>query len=920
MAPKAIKLNYRSAERFGKDYALLKKGKFFLPSKTLLPLKTALTINFTVPEFDDEFAFTGVVVKALDEQTAAQMKKPTGLLLRVLGEPDSILNELNSALGTHKDYQKLLGLAPAVNSAPPAPNQEAAELRFSSENAHAAAVDSQSLSDQADIELDTPAEVSPEEDEKDVLTLDWLRTAVAQEEVVREALPPPEVSTAPIAEKKDLTIEERNKVKPSGEFIIDLTQAMLRSGYYSADHPGSEGTKRGLYEKLQNCLGESRQIEITTRQETREQTDILISGILEEPVNVRKLVDASKTNLFLPKLREYFKRKGLVSFAIKNDITLEHFEKFVDIMSDPKADSGQGAKVGEVLSTALAEHGITEISTVFMDDLIMLELNLPWRVEMAIQRLAKDLKMLPMFQGGSDENIKKLKLQIIQDIIRPLKHPEFLKDLIINCYIIAKHVAGIEKEDIEQVIIKAFPLNTLLPTSEFIFAELNKLREKHAEDLDNPALVRRVEGVKRILKWVVRRLILEDVSGAQGFLEQLYLNRVLTFEELPPDVQYLVNTIKMARDVQTHIPAYVYRILHAETTDDALVLLKLCRRVMPSLFENTDWKIALLLTKALARAGRENAAFTKESNLSPDPQKHIYQNLTKALVTAYGNAEEAERSVIDEILGLLGARGIEILGTVLSECDDRQVRKSATDALIKQGEMARRWVLKALENPEQPWFLLRNALLILRFVGNGRKGIDRARSYATHAHPRVRDEALNTLLTLSTSDAEQIVINALDDPDDKVLWRATTALVELAPLSDPSIARLIEMIKYDIPEEKQAAAKHSLKVSNIIRALGAKVDTKNIRTIEEAVIDCAQLISDQKKGIFKRLKKSSSPHQNAILSAVIATLGKIGSAQSEAFLEKIAGDKTPQADAARTAIENIRMRYANQQAATPANA
>ena len=63
----------------------------------------------------------------------------------------------------------------------------------------------------------------------------------------------------------------------------------------------------------------------------------LISGILEEPVNVRTLVGAGMADLFVPKLREYFKRKGLVSFAVKNSITLEHFEKFVDIMSDPKA-------------------------------------------------------------------------------------------------------------------------------------------------------------------------------------------------------------------------------------------------------------------------------------------------------------------------------------------------------------------------------------------------------------------------------------------------------------------------------------------------------------------------------------------------------------------------------------------------------
>jgi hypothetical protein len=544
-----------------------------------------------------------VVVKILDEQIAAQIKKPTGMLLSVLGGPESILDKLSSTLCTNKTYQNMLGLTqPAVVKE--APEDQPSSNKTEAPVATAApVVATDTISNQTDSELSDLDEVSPEEDGKADLTLDWLRKAVAQEKVVREDVPPPEITLAPTAEKKDLTLEERKKVKPSGEFLMDLTKAMLRSGYYSSDHPGSEGAKQGLYEKFQNCLGESREVMIT-KQETREKVDILITGILDEPVNVRTLVGAGMAELFVPKLREYFKRKGLVSFAIKNEINLEHFESFVDIMSDPKADSGKGSKIGQVLSNALAEHGISEISTVFMDDLIMLELNLPWRVEMAIQRLAKDLKVLPMFQSDSDEKIRILKLQIIQDIIRPLRHPEFLKDLIINCYIIAKHVDSIQKEDIEQVIIEAFPLNTLLPTSEFIFKELNDLREKHDEDLDNPALVRRVEGVKRILKWVVRRLILEDVSGAQHFLERLYLNDILTFEELPPDVQYLVNTILMTKDAQAHVPSYVYRILHAETTDDAMVLVKFCRRVFPGLFENSDWEIALLLTKAAEKFDR----------------------------------------------------------------------------------------------------------------------------------------------------------------------------------------------------------------------------------------------------------------------------------------------------------------------------
>ena len=289
LVQKAIKLNYRSAERFSKDYALLKRGKIFLPSKTLLPLKTALTLNFTVPAIDSVFTVEGVVAKTIDEQTAAKLKKPTGMLLALVGGPDSILNELNSVLSTHQDYQKLLGLAPPTESATPSPDQEAAGEQPSLASPQtptastAPVVNTDPVSQQADSELNDLDEVSPEEDGKADLTLDWLRKAVAQEEVVREDVPPPEITLAPTAEKKDLTLEERKKIKPSGEFLMDLTKAMLRSGYYSADHPGSEGAKQGLYEKFQNCLGESREVMIT-KQETREKVDILITGILDEPV------------------------------------------------------------------------------------------------------------------------------------------------------------------------------------------------------------------------------------------------------------------------------------------------------------------------------------------------------------------------------------------------------------------------------------------------------------------------------------------------------------------------------------------------------------------------------------------------------------------------------------------------------------
>jgi hypothetical protein len=299
----------------------------------------------------------------------------------------------------------------------------------------------------------------------------------------------------------------------------------------------------------------------------------------------------------------------------------------------------------------------------------------------------------------------------------------------------------------------------------------------------------------------------------------------------------------------------------------------------------------------------------------------VYKDLTESLVSAYENVEDVDRKFIDEIAGLLGSQGIEILSKVLTGSDDRQARKFATDALIRQGKMAEQWVIKALGKTDQPWYLLRNALMILRFVSNSDKGVDRARSFVSHAHPRVRDEALHTLLALKAADAEQLVVNALADPDDKVQWRATTTLSELAPLSEASVARIIEMIQTEIPEDHEAAATHSRRVCNIIRSLGAVVTIKNIQSIESAILNIAQNIDGQKKRFLQRLKRSSSTPQTAILSTAVATLGKIGTPHSVAFLEKLASSKKAQAEAARKAMQSIQSRYARQQqAGTPFSA
>jgi hypothetical protein len=88
--------------------------------------------------------------------------------------------------------------------------------------------------------------------------------------------------------------------------------------------------------------------------------------------------------------------------------------------------------------------------------------------------------------------------------------------------------------------------------------------------------------------------------------------------------------------------------------------------------------------------------------------------------------------------------------------------------------------------------------------------------------------------------------------------------------------------------------------------------------VEDTILDTAQKASEQKKGFLQRLKKTGENNQASVLSAAIATLGKIGTPKSEAFLSKLAGSKTAQAEPARKAVDSIKLRYARQEATAPA--
>ena len=941
MKKRLIILKFESSDDFCQYYDKIQEKRLFLPTRTAIARGTPLVIALIIPMVNRLFSLECSAEKLIDSET-------TGIKVNLDDSFDDFIYELETELSAHDEYARRLNCTPFLeepvseldageltldldydkrigrrgDSAPPGPRQ-------TPETYEAAPVEADGAPEEA---ADAPAAFEQAEESDAPATFEWIREVVSHEEYEIEAEETPEDHGQAVHDKKDLTAEERQRVEPVGQFIMNFTKAVLRSGYYDPDHPGAMSAKQGLYEEFHKVLFDTRELMIT-KEETRERVDFLITGILDLPVTVRTVVGQGVAELFAPKLHEYFEKKELLSLAIKKEITTDHFEEFIDIMSDPKVDRSEERKPGQILTDALVEHGISEISAIFFDDRLNLEKDLPWRVEMAMHRLAKDLKLLPMFKGTESDIVSQIKQQSIQDIIRPLKHPKLLNDFLVNCYIIAQHIENMKPREIEQIIVDAFPIDMLLPTSNYTFEELDRLNAMKNDYPDSASIDRRLKGIKRILKMVARRVVMEKAKGGQNFLAYLYDNKILTFEELPADAQYVINTREMARDVKAHFFSYTEGMRNAGDVDDIIVYLKCFRRIMPLLIEEKDWQIIVDISKAIEQSAAEVphpknqsienlAAETVYLKIDKDEDKdiqnrnetvqsaldYVFKDQINTLAKAYETVDANEREPLGVIFDCLGYLGVETLGRILADTQDRQLRGHIVNWLIQKKAAARKWAHRILNEPNRKWYLYRNAMLILGEVSSDEADADSIRPFLDDANSRLRLEALNVISSLKPRDLETLIITSLGDSDSRINWRAVKALGELPSISTGSIQEILAMLTLEPPDPDNASG-HFRHVSLLISAINGLRQIPMRGRIESDIIRLGEQIAFKDKKWRQILKRAvGAEDASVILKSAIPLLGRIGGTDAQVFLKKLLKSRPDLSSAINEALESIQNR------------
>lgn len=704
-------------------------------------------------------------------------------------------------------------------------------------------------------------------------------------------------------EKKDFTPEEFAKAKTTCDFVIELTKAISRSGYYDAHHPVSLDVKKGLYDAFINALGDSSEIMLTCH-DVEDQVDIHISGILEEPFNIRKLTKENTSDLFVPKLKDYFERKSLNSFVIKKYITPEHFESFIDVMSEPIADSTDASNLGEYLTKALVDLDINEVSTIFKNDIMLsLKGKLPWRVSIILRRLAKDLKVVPMFRNASAEKMKMIKKQIVEDIIRPLNNNDLLKDLIVNCDVIVDHITHLmEVDELETLIISSLPANAVIPISHAVLEVYKENKEGKSHE-DDSISERRNVYLAKVLNIAARRIFSEKMLDVKGLFEQLYEYGIINYEMLPEKMRFDKQSSKLASEVIYKIDTYMENLSKVSSIKEMEDLFLTFKRLLPEFVRMKEWRVINRIINAFSDLSSRKEDILKESELLLNLPDSILEGAEEIIADEYIQANKDLKNEINDVLLKSKSICVKIVDVMIDKSKEPDVLKGVIEILSKKGEVARRWSTKILDEQKQPLSIINVALLVIINVGHG-DDMNSIKSYVKHSNPSIRVKALAAIAKMNKKEAVGMVIEALTDEEERVRSQAANLIENELSLSGESINKLLLFVKEKL-HKKNITANEAGFIAGLLRSTGKFNNGHNKESLENEIIGIASDLLNERKGFLKFIKTELSKEQKEIICACASALGKTGGAKSKEFLKTLSKNDAVLSNAAKEAMAQL---------------
>jgi hypothetical protein len=671
-------------------------------------------------------------------------------------------------------------------------------------------------------------------------------------------------------------------------FLLALIQAFLRTGYYTPDHPEAKQAKMGLYEDFQALFTERDELNFLVREDL-EGKSVLIEGVLPEVQDLNTLMIAGMAEMYVPRFVKFLEHKDLVSLTLKNAMTSTEFTNFVDVMSEATFLETREKTDKERFSQTLKEKSIFNISYIFNEELVTVR-NIPWRAQIALTRLKKDFRTVPLFVDLDREGLKQVRGQIIQDVVRPFRDPEAIYYVLMNSDLAVTE--EFKEAEIDHETINCLSDDLLVGVSQSL------LREAFRDSQQETAQGKSVQ----LAKQFAHTLNLREIKGRESILEQYVKRKLISIENLPKQMQHRIRIEQLTKMILENRDSFLGQLGKIQDSDRYLRVARTLVAIIPELVRREEYGAVLAIINCFDYhcSEKKELSHCACQVLDELSQSEIMSSMKGKFLI--GRKETCE--AIGPIFLKLGARATPQLVSILVRSEDYFVRKSVCEVISRIDPSALNFVLSKLNEKGSK---TRSVIGILRVLADLDSDEWRQESANTllnllnHESPHVRAEALKVFYNIKGAEGKVLYLDLLNDGDADVQKEAIHCLAGVK--SGTALGKFLEMLKNpeDIPSDKKVQIE-----SCLYRAIASygNIERPEFGTLEDFLL--SKLEGNLGSGTLRWTTIKKKAVQPEIITAICEALGQVGTGKSRGILQKLKKHKdSPWQNKAEEALQSI---------------
>lgn len=529
--------------------------------------------------------------------------------------------------------------------------------------------------------------------------------------------------------------------------------------------------------------------------------------------------------------------------------------------------------------------------------------QLPWQVEAALSRLRHDLQTLPMYRLASPEEIQRIKLQVIADVIRPMRTPELLKDFLLGCDLVARDIGVLEESQVEPEIVRDLSKEMLVATAREIIKDLEELGRVQGETPEEPSS----EAISRrlfILREIADRLFTLGSAIDHDLLESLFKHQVLSLDDLPPDARDAPETAHLTDTFLTRKGEYLVSLAQIASEEASQNLTRMVSRILPELLRRGEYQTVNGILEVLKEGRRrspvleELARLLSQAMANDDSLKHLIEDLD--------SKDKDRRNYLVEILAFVGdPAGPRLLGAY-TKSEAKAVRMSAFEVIRRIGGSLLERFLMQLPDIEHDWFIIFHILEALGEQGDVSLAQPISR-LLQHPNAHVRQAALTALFKLQGAAAESYFLQALrGDRESTVRQMAVAYLGRIRSRHPEALELYIRALHVDEPSVPLETDGVLIEICKAL-ANSESLSADYISKAEKILL--ATLRPVEQKRFVSWVKKALPQRSEQVRIALCKALAALGTSASVGPLSEIAKSESGVvAESAASAAKQIQER------------